>query len=90
MMRAAPLRYIPGQFGNFTAERYGLIGHDEADVAAWLAAHPNYKGGIYFDYADGGEDAGGIDVSERFQPEEADADASAWVESIRELVRGAA
>lgn len=33
-MRPAPTRYTSGSFGNFTAERYGLIGHDEADVAA--------------------------------------------------------
>lgn len=58
------LRYIPGQFGNYTAERYGLIGHDEADVAAWRAAHPDYTGGFWFDYGDGSEDQ--IDVSERF------------------------
>ena len=82
-MRPAPIRYIAGEFGNFHAERYGLIGHDEADVAAWRAAHPDYTGGFWFDYGDGGEDQ--IDVTERF----VDADASAWFESIRELVRGA-
>lgn len=83
----AHLRYIPGQFGNFTAERYGLIGHDEADVAAWLAAHPDYTGGFWFDHGDGSDD---IDVTERFRAEEVDADASAWVESIRALASGRA
>ena len=81
---SAPLRYLPTP-GNFHAERYGLIGHDEADVAAWRAAHPEYRGGFWFDYADGSEDQ--IDVTEKFECEPA---ASAWVESIRELVRGAA
>lgn len=59
---SAPLRYLPVA-GNFHAERYGLIGHDEADVAAWRAAHPDYTGGFWFDYGDGGEE---VDVTEIF------------------------
>lgn len=82
-MRPAPTLYTSGSFGNFTAERYGLIGHDEADVAAWREAHPDYTGGFWFSYGDDSDD---VEVTERF----VDADASAWVESIRELVRGAA
>lgn len=57
------LRYLPSP-GNYYADRFGLIGHDEADVAAWRAAHPDYRGGFWFDYADGSEDQ--IEVTERF------------------------
>lgn len=77
------LRYLPGNPGNYYADRFGLIGHDEADVAAWRADHPDYRGGFWFDYGDGSEDQ--IDVTEVF---ECEPEASAWVESIRELVRG--
>ena len=77
------LRYIAGEHGNFHAERYGLIGHDEADVAAWRAAHPDYRGGFWFDYGDGSDDQ--IDVTEIFEREP---EAAAWFESICELVRG--
>lgn len=65
MMRPAPIRYIAGEFGNFHAERYGLIGHDSCDVMAWLALHPEYRGSIGFDYGDGSDE---IDVTEIFFP----------------------
>lgn len=83
------LRYIPGQFGNFTAERYGLIGHDEAAVLTWLADHPDYRGSIGFDYADGSDE---IDVTEKFFPEaeEWDAGTTKWFGDLHELSRGKA
>lgn len=58
------LRFIPGEWGNFHAERYGLIGHDSCDVMTWLDAHPDYHGSIWFDYGAGGEQE--IDVTEMF------------------------
>lgn len=78
------LRYIPGQFGNFTAERYGLIGHDEAAVMTWLADHPDYRGSIGFDYADGSDE---IDVTEKFFPEAEDAADGIGIEELIENVR---
>lgn len=58
-------------WGNFTAvgargARYGLIGHDSADVVAWLADHPEFTadtGSIYFDY---GNDEPQVEVTEVF------------------------
>ena len=43
MMRPTPTRYTSGSFGNFTAERFGLIGHDEADVAAVEPVKPQLR-----------------------------------------------
>jgi len=74
-------------WGYFYAERYGLVGHDSGDVMRWLAAHPDYRGSIGFDYGDGSDE---VDVTEQFfpEPEEVDAEAAAWVASIGELVSG--
>jgi hypothetical protein len=59
-------RYTADAWGNFHAERFGLIGHDSTDVAAWLAAHPEFNGSIFFDY---GNDEPEIEVTEVFFPE---------------------
>lgn len=83
------LRYIQGQFGNFTAERYGLIGHDSCAVMTWLAAHPDYRGSIGFDYADGSDE---IDVTEKFFPdaEEWSPATTEWFGRLNELSGGEA
>lgn len=63
------IRYVEGSWGDFYAEKHGLIAHDSEGVAAWLRAHPEYRGGIWFNYADGsGED---VDVTEIFMGEDA-------------------
>lgn len=59
------------EWGYFTAvgargARYGLIGHDSQQVAAWLASHPDFDGSIYFDY---GNDEPQVEVTEVFFPE---------------------
>ena len=77
------LRYIPGQFGNFTAERYGLIGHDSSDVMAWLSLHPEYRGSIGFDYGDGSDE---VDVTTIFFPEAEDEEEVENGIGIEELV----
>ncbi len=64
-------RYTADAWGNFHAvgargSRFGLIGHDSTDVAAWLAAHPEFNGSIFFDY---GNDEPEIEVTEVFFPE---------------------
>ncbi len=61
--------YSKDVWGYFTAERYGLIGHDSGDVMAWLELHPEYRGSIGFDYGDDGVE---VDVTEIFFPEAGD------------------
>jgi len=44
------------KWGYFHADRHGLIGHDSADVAKWIEAHPEFTpevGSIWFDYGNG-------------------------------------
>ena len=41
--------YSPADNGNYYVEPYTLIGHDAADVMAWVAAHPEYRGSIEFE-----------------------------------------
>ena len=36
-------RYIAGEPGNYYADRFGLIGHDEADVAAPEPVKPELR-----------------------------------------------
>ncbi len=55
-------------YGNFWNEFGALIGHDSADVTAWLAANPEYVGAIWFDNMDGGDH---VEVTEIFFGEEA-------------------
>jgi hypothetical protein len=62
-------------WGEFSAvgsrgARYGLIGHDSADVWAWLSAHPGFDGSIYFDLCDGGD---AVDVTSEFEAVEPEA-----------------
>lgn len=53
----------PAYFNDFAQ----VIGHIACDVAEWLAAHPDYKGDIWFDNGDGGDD---VDVTEIFVGED--------------------
>lgn len=63
--------YSPNDNGNYYVEPYVLIGHDAADVMAWVAAHPEYRGAIEFERWDF---EGSVDVTEFFRPEVDEAD----------------
>ena len=58
--------YSPRDYGSYSAEPYDLIGHDAADVMAWVAAHPDYLGSIEYERWDF---EGSIDVREFFYGE---------------------
>lgn len=58
--------YSPADYGNYYVEPYTLIGHDAADVMAWVAAHPEYRGSIEFERWDF---EGSIDVRDFFYGE---------------------
>ena len=58
--------YSPRDYGSYYAEPRVLIGHDAADVMAWVAAHPEYRGSIEFERWDF---EGSIDVRETFYGE---------------------
>lgn len=58
--------YSPADPGSYYAEPYALIGHDAADVMAWVAAHPEYRGSIEFERWDF---EGSISVRDFFYPE---------------------
>ena len=58
--------YSPADNGNYYVEHYTLIGHDAADVMAWVAAHPEYRGSIEFERWDF---EGSIDVRDFFYGE---------------------
>lgn len=58
--------YSPADNGNYYVEPYTLIGHDAADVMAWVAAHPEYRGSIEFERWDF---EGSIDVRDFFYGE---------------------
>lgn len=47
---------INTQWGYFYDHSATLIGHDSADVALWLAAHPGYRSNIWFNFGDFSED----------------------------------
>lgn len=55
------------RIGNYYAQDGRLIGHDAADVMAWVAAH-SYAGTIWFNYGDDSDD---IDVTDIFMGEDA-------------------
>lgn len=60
------------QWGFFHNDRGQLIGHTSADVAEWLAAHPDFclaPDSIYFEFGNGDE---GFAVGEIFMADEAD------------------
>ena len=59
--------YSPRDYGSYYAEPRVLIGHEAADVMAWVAAHPEYRGSIEFERWDF---EGSIDVSEMFLSED--------------------
>lgn len=61
------------EWGHFFDETNTLIGHYSTDVMEFLAAHPDYRGHIMFDYGTGD---GQTDVTEVFFPEEDDEDGS--------------
>lgn len=59
------------EWGHFFDETNTLIGHYSTDVMEFLAAHPDYRGHIMFDYGTGD---GQTDVTEVFFEEEDDED----------------
>lgn len=63
--------YSPADPGSYYVEPYALIGHDAADVMAWVAAHPEYRGSIEFERWDF---EGSVDVTEVFLGEAEEAD----------------
>ena len=69
------------EWGHFSAEGYGLIGHYSCDVALWLAAHPTFNSYIWFNYGDGGDD---IEVTDLFLGEEALVFAPVSLSAIKE------
>lgn len=60
--------YSPDDYGSYYVEPYTLIGHEAADVMAWVAAHPEYDGAVEFERWDF---EGSIDVTEVFLGEDA-------------------
>lgn len=60
-------------WGYFFDETNTLIGHYSTDVMEFLAAHPDYRGHIMFDYGTGD---GQTDVTEVFFEEADDEDVS--------------
>lgn len=63
-------------------ERAQLIGHDAADVNAWIAKHPEYQGYLWMNWGDGGDD---VDVTDIFYPEPDEDEAT---DTRRQMVRG--
>jgi len=73
----------------FYPDRYGLIGHDSADVAKWLAAHPEFSpatGDIWFDYGTGEDQT---ECTSIFfpEPEDCDPDDGLLIGDLIERVR---
>ncbi len=57
--------FSPNEWGYFSAEGFGLVGHMSCDVMEWVSAHPDFDGSIWFDYGTG-EDH--VEVTEFFLP----------------------
>jgi hypothetical protein len=57
------MNYEPIYYNGYGA----TLGHMACDVREWLAAHPEYRGEIWFDNRDGGDH---VEVTDEFFTEE--------------------
>ena len=52
----------------YSAEGFGVIGHNVSEANDWLSTHPEYRGSIHGDWLDGSPRAQ-FDATELFFPE---------------------